>query len=421
MTSYSHAPVATESDTANMEMRLLCACLQHSGRDDKVHQIETFLVDTLDWPSFIQLASAHSTLPLLYKELSQDFSDKFPSAILKQLETSFQINTLRNQYLTQELFRLLSVFAENNISAISFKGPSLAVQGYGELSLRAFSDLDILVRRQDFSEARKVLLAAGYNSVQPLYGIADAEAQELALMESWGECAFQHVNGQFLVDLHGRLIAGEFPLLSADFEPFWDRTAPVRLLDQDILAFCAEDLLLYLCIHGCKDLWKKLGWVCDIANLIQNQSDLDWACVIVRSQQFECEQMLWIGMSLAIELLSISIPEVARDRMQLVFKRQSLVNKIQAQILSGTYPQDVQYSQIQRIAFHSQLVENRADRMRFYLQSAKNFILRHFRPNINDKAFISLPKELYSLYYVVRPVRLLTEGVQKVLKLGHRT
>src|SRR2546426_10956064 len=70
----------------------------------------------------------------------------------------------RNLCLTGDLLSLLELFEARGIPAVPFKGPVLAVQAYGDVALREFRDLDILVTHRDITRARELLLARGFSA-----------------------------------------------------------------------------------------------------------------------------------------------------------------------------------------------------------------------------------------------------------------
>ena len=47
--------------------------------------------------------------------------------------------------LTSELIKIMKLLEENDIKAIAFKGPTLAQLAYGDVTLRQYVDLDLLV------------------------------------------------------------------------------------------------------------------------------------------------------------------------------------------------------------------------------------------------------------------------------------
>jgi len=101
-------------------------------------------------------------MPLLYRSLKKTCQQAVPSTYLEQLRDLFLTNAARNVFLTAKLLELLDLFKENNIAALPFKGPVLAESIYGDISLRQFVDLDVLVHKRDALKARNLLLAHGY-------------------------------------------------------------------------------------------------------------------------------------------------------------------------------------------------------------------------------------------------------------------
>jgi len=52
--------------------------------------------------------------------------------------------------------------ADNGIEMLNWKGPTLAIQAYGDLSLRQFIDIDTLVKHEDLEKAKAILLENGF-------------------------------------------------------------------------------------------------------------------------------------------------------------------------------------------------------------------------------------------------------------------
>lgn len=391
--------------TAEPEMQLLCCCVRDPIDNSTIEAIRTLSQQAIDWALLLRKAHAHGVIPLLHKN-SYLFAAHVPPHLSNKLKTQFHLNALRNQYFSQELIRVLTLLEASHIAAVPFKGPSLAVLAYENLGLRQFGDLDILVQAQDFLAAKDLLLAEGYERAQRLHGIADIETQETALVKKWGEYPLIHPQKKVSIDLHSRLIAGEFPVLSARFDSFWKQLISIPLLNTQVKTFCPEDLLLYLCIHGSKDFWQRLGWVCDVAALIHRYPQLNWAEIEERAQRLNCEQMLWLGVSLAQDLLHSSIP-AAVERMQHRFQKRSLSTQIQTQLLSDTRFKDLPYKKLRQFKFHGQLIDNKNDRRRYYISCANRLLLGPLQPNIKDLECLPLPRRLHFLYYTVRPIRLL--------------
>ena len=84
------------------------------------------------------------------------FQTLFPKTILAQLRESFRSNVQNSLLLTAELLKLVELFAASRINAIPFKGPVLAAAVYKDLSLRQFSDLDVLVQPGRHPQSREL-------------------------------------------------------------------------------------------------------------------------------------------------------------------------------------------------------------------------------------------------------------------------
>ncbi len=148
------------------EATLLLACARRfvAGQsDDEVHAA---LCSDLDWPTLLELADAHSVMPLLYSALEQEC----PVRVTQNLRTSFANHARSNLAHTAELLKVLAILEQNRIPVIALKGPVLAAWGYGDLALRAFSDLDLLIRPDHVARAKDLLVAVDTGCAQTCTG-----------------------------------------------------------------------------------------------------------------------------------------------------------------------------------------------------------------------------------------------------------
>src|SRR6185369_4684982 len=111
----------------------------------------------VDWEYLFQLARRHSIVPLVYSQLKVG-----PPEVLAKFKQHYIENAARNTVLTAELCRLINLFRDEEIEAIAYKGPALALFAYGDVALRRFVDLDVIVRKSDVLKAREILLKEGY-------------------------------------------------------------------------------------------------------------------------------------------------------------------------------------------------------------------------------------------------------------------
>src|SRR5215212_4710817 len=203
------------------EDELLLCCARTSRPPEMVIRIEALLRRNMDWEYLLRTAGRHGVAPLLYWHLDATCPEAVPEDILNHLREHFRANTLRNLSLTAELLRILNAFGERGIPAVPYKGPALAASVYGNLALREFGDLDILVHRRDVLRAKEVLTSMGYQARYRL-----TPAQEAAFLRSECEHPFER-DGESIVELHWGITDRHFfPL---DNEHFWENVEEVPL------------------------------------------------------------------------------------------------------------------------------------------------------------------------------------------------
>jgi hypothetical protein len=90
----------------------------------------------------------------------------------------------------------------------------------------------------------------------------------------------------------------------------------VSIQGKQMLTLSAEDSFLVLCAHGSKHLWKRLGWICDVAQLVSRQHDLDWTVIFERAADLGLVRILWLGLLLASNLLGVALPLELSQKVQ---------------------------------------------------------------------------------------------------------
>ncbi|MBI3404841.1 MAG: nucleotidyltransferase family protein, partial [Acidobacteria bacterium] len=286
------------------ETELLVCCsrkellAQHGERIRQILECES-----LDWAFVLRKASWHGLLPLLTKHLTAKCPDAIPPAIQVELKRLYQNNARRNLNLTVELLKLLREFSSRGIPVIPFKGPVVALALYGDLALRQFIDLDLLIRKSDILKARTALVDYGLIAQFEL-----TEQEELRYFDFRSEHAFSSPNKDLMIDLHCALTPRHFSG-ALDFERYASRLRPVRLGDSDVRTFSLEDLVLLLCVHGAKDTWERLILVADIAELLQVSGPLNWAAIFEEAEAIGSARMLRTGLLLAQDLLGAQMPD----------------------------------------------------------------------------------------------------------------
>src|SRR5262245_8623753 len=255
-----------------------------------------------EWDGLMALAAAHGMRPLLYRFLSgTNGFVAIPDDVTSILQEFTRQNLRKNLRLTGELILLLRMFSEEGVNVIPYKGPTLAALAYGDLGLREFGDLDLLIARSDFMKAQELLVERGY---QPEASLNAKQAAAFA-----GACnvmAFWHAEKEISVEMHWELSPKYLPF-SPDLEKVRERMAPSHPGGQTVMTLSLEDLLVYLCAHGAKHVWEKLIWIVDVAGLIHRHSNADWDRIYELAVEQRCERVLFLGLRLARDVVGASV------------------------------------------------------------------------------------------------------------------
>ena len=130
------------------EHSFLMACLRFYFGTATANEI--ICLPEPDWAVLLQMAIDKGVMPLLYQSLKTLNLEQMPPSCLIQLQQCHRMNGLHNISQTRELLRILDQLQASGIEAIAFKGAIIAASAYGNVALRQFNDLDILVKQQDF-------------------------------------------------------------------------------------------------------------------------------------------------------------------------------------------------------------------------------------------------------------------------------
>jgi len=288
----------------------LLLCLTRPSRTPSTSQrIKLLLQEPVDWECLIATANDHRVLPLLAREI-QPFATSVPQPVMTQLNQEARQIAESNLGLSGKLLKLFALLQENNVPAIPYKGPALAETAYGDIKLRQFTDLDILVRKHDLQKIKSILLA---NGCEPGWRLT--RQQESAVLRHYYEYPFLCNERSVLVEVHWAL-AEHFFSFSFDIEQLRDRLETIVILGKSLQTLAREDSLLVICAHGSKHAWQRLGWICDVAYLVGRSGDLDWPVVFERAAALGLTTMLSLGLLLAKELLEVDLPEPCLQRMK---------------------------------------------------------------------------------------------------------
>ena len=384
------------------ETELLLGCARTRMEPDTTERVRQLLKERIDWNYLTQTAFHHGVLPLLSWNLHNLCSDDIPKTTLTQLKATFRAIAQWNLYVTGELLKLLNLFQDAGIRALPFKGPALAAATYGNLSLRHFGDLDVLMLREDILKAKDILVSQGYSPKSRF-----TPSEEAAYLRSHHDYKFVRDNDGVVVEIQWGITQWSFAF-PIEFDDVWKRREEVSLAGVAALNLSPEDLLLILCVHGTKHRWEQLRWICDISELIGAQRrKIDWQRLMQQARVQGGERMVLLGLFLAHNLLGAVLPEQASKRIH---------NDLHVKCLAGQVGRSLFREASQPAGlldespfFYWQVRERLQDKLALLWRYFPDYFLRMIIPNEKDREFWLLPSWLSAGYYLIRPVRLIRE------------
>jgi hypothetical protein len=379
------------------EVELLLCCARTTRPPEATAKIASLLQESMDWEFLLRTAHKHGVTPLLYWHLEATYPEAVPAKALDRLRDHFRTNSLRNLFLTGELLKLLNKFRAHEIPVVPYKGPALAASVYGNLALREFKDLDILVHRRNVPKAKEVLAAMGYQARYRL-----TRAQEAAFLRSQCEHPFTRDDGKAIVELHWDITERHF--FPFDTEGLWERLTPIPLGSDYVLNPSPEDMLLILCVHGSRHAWERLAWICDLAELVRvHQEDVGWERVTAQASALGGERMLLLGLLLANYLMGATLPGIVSQRVQNDPTVEAMAERICEQLFQDTeYPTGLREGGEGAPAFHTLHLEVRRrlqDKIHYCIRKATTL-------SGEDWELLPLPRFLFPVYSMLRLIRL---------------
>jgi hypothetical protein len=384
-------PVA---DRAPLEARVLLACAKAQLTEGERDRLSALLAAPVDWETLHALAARHGLAQLLFFHLDAlppTSPATLPAAQFTRLWAFYEAARHRNAAMTLELLRVIDLLEANGIPALPYKGPALADALYGDVALRDFGDLDIVLRRDDIRAARALLERHGYRPEYPL-----SPAMDDALLDSPAQYhyALVHEKSHLLLELHWKTDA-LYPVEAALAHAWWADASRAELHGREIRRLPAEALLLVLLIHGTKHRWHRLAWLADVAEMIRRHPSLDWTWIERTARRFGCERRMAIGLHLARTLLDAPLPARIAARLD-AMRLDAIATRIVAPLFAPSPPEPGALSSL-----HTDL--------RLYERHAHK--LRHLAnvtlaPSLVEWTRWPLPRALHCLYLPLRLGRL---------------
>ena len=347
----------------------------------------------VEWNALPDAAERHGMTAWVHVAVRN--SGDAPPEVRAAIEARARAQRIRALQAVSQLTLLVRSLRAAGIEAVALKGPLFSAWLYGDLGMRRFADLDLLVLREQRERARQVLAEAGYAL---RHGMSVATAR--VVFAGTGAWPLSHPAG-FAVDLHWRAQAFGFasPIAPRDV---LRQSITASAAGGDIRIPWATDAATLCLLHAAKHLWTSLELPLSIAHLMR-RSDVDWQRVHWLTRNAGAWNACAAGMVLAGELFDAAIPAAARDRI-----RPDCVRPLVQAAMSFLAMPDVADAPL-RAEFRAHCAS--LDTLR---RRARYAAWRLLAPTPVESAWLPLPDRLAPLYAPVRLIRLAVRGAARV-------
>ncbi len=362
------------------ELELLLDIIK-TENDDSLEELKKELFAEIDWDFFLQLARHHRVYPVIYTKLIKIDNRMIPKNVIRTLFKEYQKNTFQMLHLSGEMEQVSKLFTENQIRLLFLKGPVIAADLYGDISLRTSKDLDLLIPLDSLEKAEKLLLSLGYE-------------KEMVpnILNEWKwryhHVVYYHPSRNIQLEIHWRL--QPFPLREPRFNELWERKRIGSITSYPVYFLGNEDLFLYLVSHGARHGWFRLRWLLDIDKLLRK--GLNFEIIKIIMKKYQNRHIVGQALILASGLLKTPIEKgggkltegsdskkMAQNTLVFIKDTESLTN-------------------IMTTKYYKRYLRSLMSTLQKFL-----YCLILLYPSSSDAKTLRLPKSIHFLYFPLRP------------------
>jgi len=353
----------------------------------------------VNWNWFLKTAYAHGVHPLAARNVLACEGNHLPPKVEGILRRWLQHTLARNLHLVRGLEEILADFEAAGICVVCLKGPALAASVFGGLEVRASNDLDLIVPREQVERASEVLQAAGFSKA-----FGNLTSEELRFFRPRFGLPFTFLRSwdRLQVELHWAFERYESPPDLA----FWKRSQQVTVEGVSLPIMPPKDVVLFAARHAAVHGWNVLRHLCDFREAGRHLAPADWEAVASAARRTRQTAALAVTALLVRDYFGSAVPESIRMfsargwRVPWLARRASrhLLENLRVGTARAASPTIAWVLQPGLTAFWHRLE-------------------LAIRPCVLEREWVRLPRPLWPLYYLLRPVRL----ILKYGRSGRRT
>ena len=264
-----------------------------------------------DWDYLSRTIIERGIGPLFFNKLSLlSNAALIPEVTRTNLQQAYFRTLSRSMVLYDVFRRVADAFTLNHIQVVALKGIHLAEWLYGDIGLRQFSDIDLLVKREDGEKCLNILTELGF--VQSGDEVSHLIKEKIGIVH-YPAMERNKVSVEIHIDLHHRRNA-----YSLDVNKIIENSEPLIINKSQVQVMELHDLLIFLCIH--LDKHFSIGEVqftsfSDITNLLDmHAAEIDWQKLESSCKEYNCVDNVYKYLLIAAEYFNAPVPATVTEK-----------------------------------------------------------------------------------------------------------
>lgn len=357
---------------------------------------------------FISLARQHKVACTVHSALQSTKSGLSPEG-MRILAREVNINHAIRSLLLRDWVEIMAAFKQNNIRALTIKGPASSVQLYNNPMTREFVDLDLLVDFTDIDSILPLMIEAGYIPVDS--SALRASSVNGLLMQKAHHIVFRKAGRPFRIEVHGKLWQEDRQLYPVRAEELFERATLLKDGTGWGSSLDPADHALFILAHGTRHAWCLLHWLLDMAAVLNRDDDDLHRKIAEGIRAMGMEHQLKLACAVVRSVYPVRIP----DQLQEIISddKASLTRALRfarARLRSGGKDLSTVRNMLESSLFLAALVKKPTHKIKL--------LFRPFLTPFKDTETIHLPVPLHFLYVPMRPVFVVSRRIKSRLVHG---
>jgi len=330
-------------------------------------------LNKIDWDEFLDLTIKHRLVSHVLQH-SEYLAEHFPiSTYEKLIDVRLKHSKTSLNYAIHAI-RIFQEFREKEISHIFFKGPLLSLELYNDIGYRNFGDIDVLVEKKDAEKAKELLEELGFTCIYPKIKLSEKQKEiNYSISHHY---QFVHPIQPIHIELHWN-ITNPQSYFGIESQVIISNSINLKVSNYELPYISKIENIVFQAAHGSIHQWYRLFWLKDFSKLITITNSEDLKKAFELSKKLKLQNCFIQACLLSNLLYKTDVPS---------FDSFSIRKSLRKIPLNSISEKDLSKQGI--------------------IGKIK-FVFYRLRTHLTDWELIKLPKKLFFLYYLLRPILLI--------------